>query len=72
VSNRLRRWPLAVLLAIDQLANALAMGSEDETISSRAWKAKVKGKAWGRAAVWVIDALFGRDHCARSVELDEV
>ena len=75
MSGRLRRWPLAVLIAVDQLANALALGNEDDTLSSRAWKAKTKGRAWGRAAVAIIDPLFAAlgqpDHCRRSAEWDE-
>lgn len=73
--SRLKRWPLAVLIAVDQLANALLMGSEDDTISSRAWKAKVKGRTWGKIAVPIIDALFrplqGPGHCEKSAEWDE-
>jgi hypothetical protein len=73
--SRLTRWPKAILIAVDQLANAVAMGSEDDTISSRAWKAKVRGKGWGKAGVAIIDALFlyidGPNHCERSAEWDE-
>ena len=69
--GRLRRWPKAVLISVDQLVNALAMGSEDDTISSRAWKAKAKGRAWGRFAVRIIDSIFGRGHCERAAEWDE-
>ncbi len=73
--SRLKRWPMAVLIAIDQLANAILMGNEDDTISSRAWKAKTKGRLWGRIAVPIIDAIFlplqGPDHCRLSAEWDE-
>lgn len=73
--SRLRRWPLAMLIALDQLANAILLGNEDDTISSRAWKAKMKGRAWGHVAVAVIDAAFRilgqRDHCQSSAEWDE-
>ena len=71
--SRLRRWPKAILIAIDQLANAICLGSEDETISSRCWRAKLAGKRWGAALVAVIDAMpwFGRDHCRRSWEAEQ-
>lgn len=73
--SRLRRWPKAVLIAVDQLANAILMGNEDDTISSRAWKAYEKGRPWARVAVPVIDFLAlpfdGPNHCRRSVERDE-
>ena len=36
-----------VAVAIDQLFNALLGGDEDETISSRAYKAKIDGEAVG-------------------------
>ena len=36
-----------VAVAIDQLFNALLNGDEDETISSRAAKARMKGEALG-------------------------
>jgi hypothetical protein len=78
VSSRLRRWPIEVAIAIDQLAGAICLGPADETLSSRAWKAKLKGKLKGRIAVPIIDALayvvtFGRRrrHCRDSVERDE-
>lgn len=73
--SRLRRWPLAVLIAVDQLANAILMGNEDDTISSRSWKAYEKGRPWARVAVPVIDLIFlpfgGPGHCRRSAERDE-
>ena len=75
MSERLKRWPLSVLIALDQLLNAVAMGGPDDTISSRSWKAKIKGKAWGHVAVAIIDTAFqfiGQpDHCRQSAEWDE-
>lgn len=40
-----RAWRLAV--SYDQLANTAFGGDEDETISSRAYKASVAGRRWG-------------------------
>lgn len=65
-------WLLRVLIAADQLINAILGGDEDETISSRCWKAKVRGDWRGSCAVSFIDMIFGRGHCERSVEWDEV
>lgn len=66
-----------VLLAIDQLGNAILGGSEDETISSRVGRAAREGKRWGQWAQTLIDRLFELagdppGHCARSIEWDEV
>ena len=49
-----------VLVAADQLANALAGGWADETWSSRCWREE----RWG----WVdiLDGLFGTNHCEQS------
>lgn len=76
--NRLRRAPMQIAIALDQLASALTLGSADETLSSRCWKAKLKGRLKGRIAVPIIDALafvitLGRQrhHCRDSVERDE-
>ena len=70
-----QRGPIRILIAVDQLANALLWGCEDETLSSRAWKARAKGKRWGRIAVPIIDAVFRlaeQDaHCELSAEWDE-
>ena len=59
-----------VAVAIDQLFNALAGGDEDETISSRAEKARRKGRRWGCVLCLVLDGL-DKDHCKNSIELDE-
>ena len=59
-----------IAVAIDQLFNALSNGSEDETISSRAYKAALKGKRWGCVLCRFLDWLH-KDHCRNSVEWDE-
>lgn len=58
---------LQVLIAVDQLANALAFGWADETISSRAWRLSASSRVWAAARA-AIDAVFrviaGQpDHC---------
>jgi hypothetical protein len=59
-----------ILIAIDQFGNALFAGSPDETISSRAGKAMREGKVWGCVLCRFLN-WFERDHCAKSIELDE-
>ncbi|WP_294446802.1 pseudouridine synthase [uncultured Mailhella sp.] len=58
----------AVLIAADQLVNALLAGWPDETMSSRAWRWEQDGvRAWPRR---VIDRLFWWEpnHCRESYE----
>jgi hypothetical protein len=63
-------WFKRVLLGIDQLGNAITGGDEDETISSRAGKARAKGKWWGRTLCWFLDKL-DPGHCDDAIEHDE-
>lgn len=56
----------AVLIAIDQLMNAVLAGWPDETMSSRAWRWEQDGiRSWPRK---LIDALFfmEKEHCRQS------
>ncbi|WP_395459835.1 hypothetical protein ACHMW5_35780 (plasmid) [Azospirillum melinis] len=75
------RYLLNLLIAVDQLVNALCAGDPDETISSRLGKAR-RGDFGPRMAAatapirWLVDAVFRvvfrqPDHCARSIEEDE-
>lgn len=62
-----------LLIAVDQLANAVLAGDPDETLSSRAHRMRTKGQpVWGWAAS-VIDALFwfDKDHCRTSWEREQ-
>lgn len=57
---------LQVLIALDQLANAILAGWADETLSSRAYRNdSLAGKRRWRIARRVIDTLFfwEVDHC---------
>jgi hypothetical protein len=63
-----RAWHLAV--SYDQLANSAFGGSEDETISSRAYKAATRGRRWGCLLCKLLDKIQP-DHCRRSLEPDE-
>ena len=59
---------MQVLVALDQLLNALLFGYADETLSSRAYRADRDGKVFGRIFRPVIDTLFfWQDrHCYQS------
>lgn len=61
--NSHRAWVLAV--AYDQLANAATGGNEDETLSSRANRARAEGRRWGCLLCRLLDRL-DPDHCRKS------
>lgn len=66
----MRSYLINLLIALDQLANAILRGDPDETLSSRAHRMRAKGQpVWGWTAS-VIDALFwfDKDHCRTSWE----
>ncbi len=67
------RWGLRVLIAIDQLINAICFGLPDETISSRVGRAAIRGNRLALHLEAIINALFfwDRDHCRRRIEWDE-
>lgn len=65
----MKAFLLQVLIAFDQLFNAIFGGWADETISSRAWR--MRGEGWGwKAAHNAIDWIFGfePDHCRKAYE----
>lgn len=51
-----------IAIGFDQLANVAANGSEDETVSSRAARARRAGRTWGCLLCGVLDWL-DQDHC---------
>jgi hypothetical protein len=61
------RWVGRVVIALDQLVNALVGGSPDETISSRL--ARHRHRWWGRAGCAVLDALDA-GHCREAVRAE--
>lgn len=63
-SNPQRAWVLAI--AHDQLANAAANGDLDETISSRANRARSEGRRWGCVLCQLLDFTDPPDHCKRA------
>lgn len=60
-----------VLIAVDQLGNALIGGYADETISSRCWRLRQASRRWAvtRRAV---DGLFGAGHCRGAYESERL
>ena len=72
-----RSWPVAVLVAIDQLGNAIAGGNPDSTISARVgfFSANARhGKAYWRLLEAIIDFAFrpidGPRHCYQAWQAD--
>ncbi|MGE9985371.1 pseudouridine synthase [Desulfovibrio sp. SGI.169] len=64
----------AVLIGVDQLANAILGGWPDETLSSRAWRWDIAGRrAWPRKLIDGAARLFGdRNHCKESYESERL
>lgn len=62
----MRKYLFNIVIAIDQLINAMLGGDPDETLSSRAAK-------WHPAAAKAINALFfwQPNHCQESLEIEE-
>lgn len=68
--DALKRYFWNILLWIDQGLNTLTGGDPDETVSSRAAKAKRNGRRWGCVLCKVLN-WFDRNHCEKSIEEDE-
>ena len=66
MSRRPHRYVLRVLIALDQLVNALLGGDEDETVSSRAARARAAGAWWGLTLCRFLDWLEP-DHCKNAI-----
>ncbi len=66
----IKRYILNVLIALDQLANAVLRGDPDETLSSAAGKARNAGRRWGCVLCRVLDWI-DPDHCNKAIEHDE-
>lgn len=56
--------------SIDQSANAALKGDCDESLSSRAGKARRRGDAWGCILCKLLDAIVP-NHCEDAIEFDE-
>ena len=64
---KLKQYILNILIAFDQLINALILGQPNETISSRAWRCKDTSSFW-KFMRKLVDTLFfwQKDHCYNS------
>lgn len=60
------RYVYGILIALDQLGNALLAGYPDETVSTRAARARNQGKPWGCVLCRVLDYI-DRNHCDRAI-----
>ncbi|HJV51410.1 MAG TPA: hypothetical protein VJ652_08125 [Noviherbaspirillum sp.] len=58
-----RAWRL--FRAFDRVGNAATGGTDTETISSRAHRARTEGRRWGCVLCRLLDYIE-RDHCKRS------
>lgn len=58
----MRRWAWNILIALDQLANAIAGGDPAETVTDRAARARRRGAWWAVALCAVLHALDD-GHC---------
>ena len=59
-------WFLSVLIALDQLVNAILGGYPDETLSASAWKGEQEGKPLAKFFRPIIDWIFSPfqyEHC---------
>lgn len=57
-----------ILIAIDQLINAIFLGYADETISSRMYRYEIEGNIIGKIFRPIIDRMFWfqKEHCRES------
>ena len=72
IPNKLKRYGYHIIIAIDQLFNALTGGAADETLSSRTYRgavlAKQPKKRW-RVLYYVINGIFfDKNHCKTAYE----
>ena len=72
IPNKLKRYGYHVVIAIDQLFNALTGGAADETLSSRTYRGSILAenpkKCW-RVLYRLINGLFfDANHCKASYE----
>lgn len=66
----MRRYLRNIVIALDQLLNAILGGWADETISSRSWRWHKDGiRSWPYHVIDFIAFLLGdKDHCFNSFE----
>lgn len=72
--TKIKSWGYHVLIAIDQLFNALTGGAADETFSSRCYRGASKPNPKNRWRFWyclVNGLFFDKNHC-KTAYLSEV
>jgi len=64
---------LQIALALDQLANTVAGGYADESLSARSWRLRERSPGWARARRY-IDRLFWLqpNHCFEAYESERL
>lgn len=65
----MKLYLLNLLIALDQLCNAIRGGCPDETLSAAAWRTEKAGRLGGQLCRPVIDLLFRpleKDHCYKA------
>jgi hypothetical protein len=67
----MKKYIWNVLVSLDQLLNTLAFGDPDETISSRMGKHLGKHNCPFCNFMCKVLNLFQKDHCVKSIEVDE-
>ena len=74
---KIARWPMNILLSLDQLLNSVLGGDPDETVSSRLGRIKVKfgGRIpWTRPVARLTDMVLDwiqKGHSIKAIEKDE-
>lgn len=62
-------WIKQILIAIDQLFNALLYGWADETLSSRAWRKHKNNMFWYNLYILIeVIFFFEKNHCKSAYE----
>ena len=68
--EKVKKWFYHVIIAIDQLFNAITGGAADETLSSRAYRGAVLSehprKRWRVIHILINAVFFDRNHCKDS------
>lgn len=67
------RYVLNILAGLSQFWNVCLGGNRDQSLSSRAWEAKLAGRWYGPAWVAVINTMFffEPDHCENAYLSDD-
>lgn len=61
-------YGINVAIGLDEFGNALTGGDPDETISSRAAKARNEKRAWGCVLCKLLAWITATDHCTLSLD----